>query len=78
MSVKVGINGGIAVPAENAGGTVGVDLSYHNTTPVCFKNGKKGGILQSAEPRVSAPVCEFFGRMVVPGDPNGGVMLRLA
>ncbi|MDN3605708.1 hypothetical protein [Kaistella yonginensis] len=28
--LKVGINGGIAVPAENAGGTVGVDLSYQN------------------------------------------------
>ncbi|ACU07923.1 hypothetical protein FIC_01475 [Flavobacteriaceae bacterium 3519-10] len=28
--LKVGINGGIAVPAENAGGTVGVDVSYQN------------------------------------------------
>ena len=28
--LKVGVNGGIAVPAENAGGTVGVDLAYQN------------------------------------------------
>ena len=28
--LKVGVNGGIAVPAENAGGTLGLDLSYQN------------------------------------------------
>ena len=32
--LKVGINGGIAVPQENAGGNLGVDLSYqHLVTP---------------------------------------------
>ena len=28
--IKVGINGGIAVPAENAGGNLGLDLAYQN------------------------------------------------
>ena len=28
--LKVGIHGGLAVPAENAGGNLGVDLSYQN------------------------------------------------
>ena len=28
--LKVGINGGIAVPTENAGGNLGLDLSYQN------------------------------------------------
>ena len=28
--LKVGINGGLAVPSENAGGNVGADISYQN------------------------------------------------
>lgn len=28
--LKVGINGGIALPAENAGGAIGLDLAYQN------------------------------------------------
>ena len=28
--LKVGVNGGLAVPAENAGGNLGLDLSYQN------------------------------------------------
>ncbi len=32
--LKIGVNGGVAVPAENAGGTIGVDVAYQNlTTP---------------------------------------------
>ncbi|MBU8881932.1 porin family protein [Kaistella sp. DKR-2] len=28
--IKVGVNGGLAVPAENAGGNLGLDVSYQN------------------------------------------------
>ncbi|WP_226064903.1 hypothetical protein [Kaistella polysaccharea] len=28
--IKIGVNGGLAVPAENAGGNLGLDLAYQN------------------------------------------------
>jgi hypothetical protein len=31
--IKLGVNGGIAVPSSNASANVGVDLSYQNLTP---------------------------------------------
>lgn len=48
--LKVGINGGIAVPAENAGGTVGVDLSYQNLVTPGFGLG------------IATGYSHFFGR----------------
>lgn len=48
--LKVGINGGIAVPAENAGGTVGVDVSYQNLVTPGFGLG------------IATGYSHFFGR----------------
>lgn len=48
--LKVGVNGGIAVPAENAGGTVGVDLSYQNLVTPGFGLG------------IATGYSHFFGR----------------
>lgn len=48
--LKVGINGGLAVPSENAGGNVGLDLSYQNLITPGFGLG------------VAAGYSHFFGR----------------
>lgn len=48
--LKVGVNGGIAVPAENAGGNVGVDLAYQNLLTPGFGLGLATGY------------SHFFGR----------------
>lgn len=41
--LKVGINGGIAVPAENAGGNIGLDVSYQNLVAPGFGLGVATG-----------------------------------
>ncbi len=48
--LKVGINGGIAVPAENAGGNLGLDLSYQNLVTPGFGLG------------IATGYSHFFGR----------------
>ena len=48
--LKVGINGGLAVPSENAGGNVGLDLSYQNLITPGFGLG------------VATGYSHFFGR----------------
>ncbi len=47
---KVGINGGLAVPQENAGGNIGVDLSYQNLITPGFGLG------------IATGYSHFFGR----------------
>lgn len=48
--LKVGVNGGFAVPAENAGGNLGVDLSYQNLVTPGFGLG------------IATGYSHFFGR----------------
>ena len=48
--LKVGVNGGLAVPAENAGGNLGVDLAYQNLVTPGFGLGLATGY------------SHFFGR----------------
>jgi len=48
--LKVGVNGGIAVPAENAGGNLGLDLSYQNLVTPGFGLG------------IATGYSHFFGR----------------
>src|SRR5690606_13671836 len=48
--IKIGVNGGIAVPAENAGGNLGLDLSYQNLVTPGFGLG------------VATGYSHFFGR----------------
>ncbi|UJF29859.1 hypothetical protein L0B70_00255 [Kaistella sp. 97-N-M2] len=48
--IKVGINGGFAVPAENAGGNLGLDVSYQNLITPGFGLG------------IATGYSHFFGR----------------
>ncbi|MBD8018330.1 hypothetical protein [Kaistella pullorum] len=48
--LKVGVNGGISVPAENAGGNLGLDLSYQNLVTPGFGLG------------IATGYSHFFGR----------------
>lgn len=48
--IKVGINGGFAVPAENAGGNLGLDVSYQNLVTPGFGLG------------IATGYSHFFGR----------------
>ncbi len=48
--LKVGVNGGFAVPAENAGGALGLDVSYQNLVTPGFGLG------------IATGYTHFFGR----------------
>lgn len=48
--IKIGVNGGIAVPAENAGGNLGLDVAYQNLVTPGFGLG------------IASGYSHFFGR----------------